>query len=66
MEGGRTLTELAIQYAAAAGALRIGARRYPDAAKGLLKAAALRSAKAATFAGQICKPAVWPPSGLRP
>lgn len=39
---------------AAASRLRDGARRHPEASRGLMQSARLRVAKAATLAGEIC------------
>jgi hypothetical protein len=45
--------EMVIRHAAAAGGLRAGARRWPEAARGLLKAAEHHSQRAAALAQQI-------------
>ena len=43
-----------IRHAAAAGGLRLGARRWPEAQRGLCKAARLHSARATALADELC------------
>jgi hypothetical protein len=59
MEGGRNAVQLAIRHAVTAGGLWAGVTRYPEARRGLEKAARFHSAKAATFAGEICSGAAF-------
>jgi hypothetical protein len=58
----RNPTKLLIRHAACAGALRACARLHPEAARGLIKAADFHSAKAATFADDICAQAAGKPT----
>lgn len=58
MEGqAESLVVRMIRRSAIAGGLRQAARLHPEAAKGLLKAAALHSAKSANLALLICEEA---------
>lgn len=59
MEVGRNgLIDRMIAHGVRAGALRAGARRYPEAAKGLSRAADFHSAKVGLFADEILAEAV--------
>jgi hypothetical protein len=62
MEAPKNPIELAIRHAVTAGALWKGARDYPEARRGLEKAARHHDAKAATFADEICAQAGIEPS----
>jgi hypothetical protein len=66
MEATRTATERLIAHAAVAGALRLSARRHPEAAKGLTKAAAFHSQRCQALMDEICaqagiEPSTWAP-----
>lgn len=55
-----------IRHAAVAGACRVVARREPEAARGLLRAAAFHSARTEFLAGEICARTVEGPAGAQP
>lgn len=54
MEAQRSTTERLIAHAAVAGGLRLAARKIPDAAAGLLKAAEFHTARCCGLMDEIC------------